>query len=194
MRDEEGKREAKRRGIRIDLLSCVLELERKKEESHYDLYAVKINKPLRRRRGSTRGRYTEKIVEWAKVCHSKFACSEEMIRCRSEVEEAVRMISSTYSSKISKDMKRRLRDRGEGGNMKLYLRLAFTVLTLERVTIGCCEVGGGGGDGVIGGVGVVCGDGVDSGVGGVVCGFVYGVVSGGQGTDFHDDCKGTRER
>nr|GEZ18716.1 hypothetical protein [Tanacetum cinerariifolium] len=45
--------------------------------------------------------------------------------------------------------------------------------------------GGGGGDGgkVIGGVGVVCGDGVDSGVGGVVYGFVC------QGTDIHDDLK-----
>ncbi|GJR88046.1 hypothetical protein Tco_0212057, partial [Tanacetum coccineum] len=53
---------------------------------------------------------------------------------------------------------------------KLYLGLAFTVPTLERVTIGCFEVvggggGGGGGGGVTGGVGVVCGDGVDSGVG-----------------------------
>ncbi|GJS53777.1 hypothetical protein Tco_0627139 [Tanacetum coccineum] len=59
---------------------------------------------------------------------------------------------------------------------KLYLGLAFTVPTLECVTIGCCEVGGGGGDGgggrVIGGVDVVCGDGVDSRVGGVVCGVV----------------------
>ncbi|GKC04708.1 hypothetical protein Tco_0996318, partial [Tanacetum coccineum] len=35
----------------------------------------------------------------------------------------------------------------------------------------CFEVGGGGG-GVTGGVGVVCGDGVDSGVGSIVCGFV----------------------
>ncbi|GJW86281.1 hypothetical protein Tco_0161621 [Tanacetum coccineum] len=50
---------------------------------------------------------------------------------------------------------------------KLYLGLAFTVPTLERVTIGCFEVGGGGGGGggVTGGVGVVCGDGVDSEVG-----------------------------
>ncbi|GKA89080.1 hypothetical protein Tco_0810892 [Tanacetum coccineum] len=43
--------------------------------------------------------------------------------------------------------------------------------------------GGGGGGGVVGGVGVVCGDGVDRGVGGVdcgvVCGFVCGVVCGG---------------
>ncbi|GKD95232.1 hypothetical protein Tco_1375069 [Tanacetum coccineum] len=48
------------------------------------------------------------------------------------------------------------------------------------MTIGCCEVGGGGG--VVGGVGVVCGDGVDRGVGGVdcrvVCAFVCGVVCG----------------
>ncbi|GJZ23655.1 hypothetical protein Tco_0561114 [Tanacetum coccineum] len=45
----------------------------------------------------------------------------------------------------------------------------FYNLTLERVTIGCCEVGGGGGgSGMVGGVGVVCGDNVDRGVGGVV--------------------------
>ncbi|GJZ25249.1 RNA-directed DNA polymerase, eukaryota [Tanacetum coccineum] len=44
---------------------------------------------------------------------------------------------------------------------KLYLGLGFTVPTLERVTIGCFKVGGGGG-GVTGGIGVVCGDGVDS--------------------------------
>nr|GFA71120.1 hypothetical protein [Tanacetum cinerariifolium] len=44
----------------------------------------------------------------------------------------------------------------------------------------CCEVGGGrGGGGVVGGVGVVCGDGVDRGVGGVDCGVVCGVVFGG---------------
>ncbi|GKF36144.1 hypothetical protein Tco_0112902, partial [Tanacetum coccineum] len=54
---------------------------------------------------------------------------------------------------------------------KLYLGLAFTVPTLEYVTIGCFEVVGGGcgGGGVTGGVGVVYGDGVDSGVrGGLV--------------------------
>nr|GEY35341.1 hypothetical protein [Tanacetum cinerariifolium] len=46
---------------------------------------------------------------------------------------------------------------------KLYLWLAFIILTLERVTIGCCEVRRGGG-GVVSGVDDVCGDGVDSGV------------------------------
>ncbi|GKC67736.1 hypothetical protein Tco_1100334, partial [Tanacetum coccineum] len=151
---------------------------------------------------------------------ANFACSKEMIRCRNEVEEAVRMISSTYSSKslsrnckaknssygsrfdnmakcliavdaladnvdiwwarnkytgvivnesfifvthslfpvrISKGIERRLRDRGGGG---------------------CCEVGGGGsgGGGVVGGVGVICGDGVDTRVGGVDCGVVCGFV------------------
>ncbi|GJW66489.1 hypothetical protein Tco_0120913 [Tanacetum coccineum] len=78
---------------------------------------------------------------------------------------------------------------------KLYLGFAFTIPTLERVTIGCCEVGGGGGDvgvvcgdgvdrgvgGVGGGgggdVGVVCGDGVDRGVGGVDCGVVKAPIS-----------------
>ncbi|GKE33143.1 hypothetical protein Tco_1452465, partial [Tanacetum coccineum] len=55
---------------------------------------------------------------------------------------------------------------------KLYLGFAFTIPTLERVTIGCCEVGGGGGD-----VGVVCGDGVDRGVGGVDCGVVKAPIS-----------------
>ncbi|GKB06649.1 hypothetical protein Tco_0834882 [Tanacetum coccineum] len=62
---------------------------------------------------------------------------------------------------------------------KFYLELAFTILTLERVTIWCCEVGRGG---VVGGVGVVCGDGVDREIRGVdcgvVCGFAYGVVCG----------------
>ncbi|GKG55668.1 hypothetical protein Tco_0574562, partial [Tanacetum coccineum] len=47
-------------------------------------------------------------------------------------------------------------------SMPCCLLLPF--VALERVTIGCFEVGGGGG-GVTGGVGVVCGDGVDSGVG-----------------------------
>ncbi|GJY42145.1 hypothetical protein Tco_0429415 [Tanacetum coccineum] len=59
---------------------------------------------------------------------------------------------------------------------KLYLGLAFIIPTLECVTIGCCEVGGGGG--VVGGVGVVCGDGVDRGVGGVDCEIIYGFVCG----------------
>nr|GEW24014.1 hypothetical protein [Tanacetum cinerariifolium] len=74
---------------------------------------------------------------------------------------------------------------------KLYLRLAFTILTLERVTIGCCEVdsgGGGGGDGggelfgggeVFGGSVVFSGDGVGNKVGGVVCAAACGVVYGG---------------
>ncbi|GKD90356.1 hypothetical protein Tco_1365863 [Tanacetum coccineum] len=117
-----------------------------------------------------------------------------MIRCMSEVEEDVRMISSTYSSKpLSRNCKAKNSpygsrfdngakcliavdalawngDLGIGEEVvtwKLYLGLAFTVLTLERVTIGCFEVVGGGcggGGGVTGGVGVVCGDGVDSGV------------------------------
>ncbi|GJZ23380.1 hypothetical protein Tco_0560839 [Tanacetum coccineum] len=51
---------------------------------------------------------------------------------------------------------------------KFYLRLAFTVLTLERVIIGCCEVcGGGGGGGVFDG-GVFGGSVVFSGEVGVV--------------------------
>ncbi|GKA67573.1 hypothetical protein Tco_0767490 [Tanacetum coccineum] len=58
---------------------------------------------------------------------------------------------------------------------KLYLGLAFIIPTLERVTIGCYEVGGGGG--VVVGVGVVYGDGVDRGVGGVDCGVVKAPVS-----------------
>ncbi|GKD19261.1 hypothetical protein Tco_1208419 [Tanacetum coccineum] len=47
---------------------------------------------------------------------------------------------------------------------KLYLGLAFTILTLERMTIGCCVVGGGGGGGVVGGVGGGGDDDVDRGV------------------------------
>ncbi|GJU71046.1 hypothetical protein Tco_1262451 [Tanacetum coccineum] len=79
-------------------------------------------------------------------------------------------------------MERRLRDGEEVVTCKLYLGLAFTIPTLERVTIGCCKVdgGGGGGGGVVaGGVGVVCGDGVGRGVGGVDCGVVCGVVCQG---------------
>ncbi|GKE29666.1 hypothetical protein Tco_1445050, partial [Tanacetum coccineum] len=81
---------------------------------------------------------------------------------------------------------------------KLYLGLAFTISTLERVTIGCYEVGGGGG-GVVGGVGVVCGDGVDRGVGGVDYGVVCGVICGGfswshgaEGKDSFVKCDMTR--
>ncbi|GJS49037.1 hypothetical protein Tco_0599158 [Tanacetum coccineum] len=65
---------------------------------------------------------------------------------------------------------------------KFYLRLAIIIPTLERVTIGCCEVdGGGGGDevfggGVFGGSVVISGDGVGNGVRGVVCGVTCGVV------------------
>ncbi|GKC11355.1 hypothetical protein Tco_1008137 [Tanacetum coccineum] len=67
---------------------------------------------------------------------------------------------------------------------KLYLGLAFTILTLERVTIGCCEVDGGGGGGelfgggVFGGSVVFSGDGVGNRVRGVVCGVACGVVCG----------------
>ncbi|GJZ41783.1 hypothetical protein Tco_0588669 [Tanacetum coccineum] len=163
-----------------------------------------------------------------------------MIRCRSEVEEAVRMISSTYSSKtLSRNYKAKnspygsrfdnrakcliavdaLADnvdicwamnkypglivnesfisshiacfqlgsrrawKGDLGigeevvTCKVYLGLAFTIPTLERVAIGCCGVGGGGGDGVVGGVGVVCGDAVDRGVGDVDCGVVKASIS-----------------
>ncbi|GJU46260.1 reverse transcriptase domain, reverse transcriptase zinc-binding domain protein [Tanacetum coccineum] len=74
--------------------------------------------------------------------------------------------------------------------------------TLESViTIGVLRWCGGGG-GVVGGVDVVCGDGVDRRVGGVdcgvvcgfVCGVVCGVVCGGHGIDIRDDCKDTQER
>ncbi|GJW14124.1 DNA-binding WRKY transcription factor [Tanacetum coccineum] len=120
-----------------------------------------------------------------------------MIRCRSEVEESVRMISSMYSSKpLSRNCKAKNSPYGSrfdnmakcliavdalADNVDIwwarnkYPGLAFTIPTLERVTIGCCEVGGGGG-GVVGGVGVVCGDSVYRGVGGVDCGAVCGFV------------------
>nr|GEW16867.1 hypothetical protein [Tanacetum cinerariifolium] len=90
-----------------------------------------------------------------------------------------------------------LRMREEVVTWKLYLGLAFTIPTLERVTIGCCEVDGGcGGCGeVFGGSVVFSGDGV-----GVIrrrsamgrCRDYHLRI--GQGTDIHDDCKGTRER
>nr|GEX57629.1 hypothetical protein [Tanacetum cinerariifolium] len=79
----------------------------------------------------------EKLLHGPRSVLANFACSEEMIRCMSEVEEAVRMISSPYSS-----------------------------------------WGGGGGGGVIDGVGVFCGDAVDSEVGGVVFGVVCEFVCG----------------
>ncbi|GJZ73109.1 hypothetical protein Tco_0637255, partial [Tanacetum coccineum] len=71
---------------------------------------------------------------------------------------------------------------------KLYLGLAFIIPTLERVTIGCCEVDGGGGGGgggevfggeVFGGSVVFSGDGAGNGVTGVVCGVACRVVCGG---------------
>ncbi|GJR60282.1 hypothetical protein Tco_1502444 [Tanacetum coccineum] len=66
---------------------------------------------------------------------------------------------------------------------KLYLGLAFTIPTLECVTIGCCEVDGGGGGevfggGVFGGSVVFSGDGVGNEVRGVVYGVACGVVCG----------------
>nr|GEY78904.1 hypothetical protein [Tanacetum cinerariifolium] len=74
-------------------------------------------------------------------------------------ESFIFVTHSLFPVRISKGMKKRLRDRGGGGG------------------------GGSGGGGVVGGVDFICGDGVDSGVGGVergvVCGFVCGVVCGG---------------
>ncbi|GJW66458.1 hypothetical protein Tco_0120882 [Tanacetum coccineum] len=102
-----------------------------------------------------------------------------------------------YSSHIAcfqlgsrKAWKRDLEMGEEVVTWKLYLGLAFTISTLERVTIGCCEVdgsGGGGGElfggGMFGGSVVFSGDGVGNGVRGVVygvaCGVFYGVVCGG---------------
>ncbi|GKD73549.1 hypothetical protein Tco_1331831 [Tanacetum coccineum] len=75
---------------------------------------------------------------------------------------------------------------------KLYLGLAFTIPTLERVTIGCYEVDGGGGGGgelfgggVYGGSIVFSGDGVGNGVRGVV----YGVACGGLSWSHGDEGK-----
>ncbi|GKC00003.1 hypothetical protein Tco_0986139 [Tanacetum coccineum] len=73
------------------------------------------------------------------------------------------------------------RMREEVVTWKLYLGLAFTIPTLEHVTIGCCEVDGGGGDevfggGVFGGSVVFSGDGVGNEVRGVVCVLLYGLV------------------
>ncbi|GJT10327.1 hypothetical protein Tco_0857369, partial [Tanacetum coccineum] len=69
---------------------------------------------------------------------------------------------------------------------KFYFGLAFTILTLKRVTIGCYQVDGGGGGGggelfgggVFGGSVVFSGDGVGNEVRGVVCGVACGVVCG----------------
>ncbi|GJT53531.1 hypothetical protein Tco_0988585 [Tanacetum coccineum] len=59
-------------------------------------------------------------------------------------------------------------------HLSMRRNLSFHNPDFRACTIGCCEVGGGGG--VVGGVGVVCGDGVDRGVGGVDCGVVCGFV------------------
>nr|GFD49965.1 hypothetical protein [Tanacetum cinerariifolium] len=70
-------------------------------------------------------------------------------------------------------MERRLGDRGGGGNMKVVFGVSF-----HNPDFKTCDhrvLCGGGGE-VVGGVDVVCGDGVDRGVGGadygVVCRFV----------------------
>nr|GEW92117.1 protein sensitive to proton rhizotoxicity 1-like [Tanacetum cinerariifolium] len=63
-------------------------------------------------------------------------------------------------------MERRLEYRGRGGNMKVVFGVSF-----HSFDFSACDhrvLRGGGGGGVIGCVGVVCYDGVDSGVGGVV--------------------------
>ncbi|GJT78940.1 hypothetical protein Tco_1045665 [Tanacetum coccineum] len=90
-----------------------------------------------------------------------------------------------------------------GGNMGSCIwSFTFTIPTLERVTIGCCEVDGGGGGGgelfggrVFGGSVVFSGDGVGNRVRGMVrrqsamgdCVKNYHLRIG-QGIDIHDDC------
>nr|GEZ56698.1 hypothetical protein [Tanacetum cinerariifolium] len=96
-----------------------------------------------------------------------------------------RDLAYTYSDHdLERVWKGELGIREEVVTCKLYLRLAFIILTLERVTIGCCEVGGDGGSGggsrVVGGMDVVCGvGGVDCVVRGVDCGVFYRFVCGG---------------
>ncbi|GJZ23429.1 hypothetical protein Tco_0560888 [Tanacetum coccineum] len=72
-------------------------------------------------------------------------------------ESFIFVTHSLFLVRISKGMERRLGDRGGGG---------------------CYEVGGGSSGGVVGGFGVVCGDVIDRGVGGVDCGVVCGFVCG----------------
>ncbi|GKB19235.1 hypothetical protein Tco_0853158 [Tanacetum coccineum] len=101
-------------------------------------------------------------------------CKEDMIHCNSPIEEAL------GSRRAWKG------DLGMGEEVvtwKLYLVLAFTVPTLQRVIIGCCKVCGGGGGGgrvfdggVFGSSAVFSGDGVGNGVGGIVCGVACGVA------------------
>nr|GEU70215.1 Gag-Pol polyprotein [Tanacetum cinerariifolium] len=76
--------------------------------------------------------------------------------------------NSPYGSRISKGIKRRLKDRRGGDNMKVVFGVSFYNPDFRACTIWCCEVGGGGG-GVVGGVSVVYGDDVDRGVGGADC-------------------------
>nr|GEU45168.1 hypothetical protein [Tanacetum cinerariifolium] len=102
-----------------------------------------------------------------------------------EVDQPLsRNCKAKNSSNGSRAWKGDLGMREEVVTWKLYLGLAFKIPTLERVTIGCCEVDGsdGGGKvfsgGVFGGSVVFSGDGVGNRVRGVVCGVACGVVCG----------------
>nr|GEV69044.1 hypothetical protein [Tanacetum cinerariifolium] len=92
------------------------------------------------------GQPAQSASEWAISCDvvDRNSCNPRSV---SEVEEAVRMISSTYSSKL---LSRNCKAKNSPYGSRFDNRDKW-----------CCEVGGGGGGGgVVGGVGVVCGDGV----------------------------------
>ncbi|GJY75661.1 hypothetical protein Tco_0480777 [Tanacetum coccineum] len=85
------------------------------------------------------------LIVWSEV--------EEAVRCYHNVivfkplSRNCKAKNSPYGRKLGsrRAWKGDLRIGEEVVTCKLYLGLAFTILTLERVTIGCCEVGGGGG-------------------------------------------------
>ncbi|GJU10708.1 putative reverse transcriptase domain-containing protein [Tanacetum coccineum] len=82
------------------------------------------------------------------------------------------------------DLEWRLGDRRGGGNMEVVFGVSFYSSDFRTCDLWCFEVGGGGG--VTGGVGVVCSDRVDNGVGGIVCGVICRGLSWSHGAEGKD--------
>ncbi|GJY83663.1 hypothetical protein Tco_0497039 [Tanacetum coccineum] len=177
-----------------------------KEVANPDVSALASITPVVVRRGHD---IPKKIVSGQGLVIAKLACSKEMKRCRSEVEEAVRMISSTYSSKpLSRNYKAKNSPYGSRFDNRAKCLIAVDALADNvdiwwarnkypcvivnesfifvthslfpvRISKGMERRLGdrGGGGGVVGGVGIVCGDGVDRGLGSVDCGVVKAPIS-----------------
>nr|GEW15812.1 reverse transcriptase domain-containing protein [Tanacetum cinerariifolium] len=82
-------------------------------------------------------------------------------------------VEENHEIRISEGMEMRLGDKGGGGNMEVVFEVCFHSSDFRMCNHR--ELRGGWWR-MFSGVGVVCGDGVDSEVGGVVCGVVCGVV------------------